>query len=312
MRTTLKLTEIINEWLANSDISPTTRTDYNRKINLWFRWLSLHNVDPRHPGNQHVLEYKQDLQKQGKSIFTVSSYVTIVKLFYKFCNSQRYYDHIGSNIKSSFKQKEHCKSPLSQKDVTKLLDSIDTATLVGKRDKLMMTLMLTNGLRTCEIQRINIGDFDKKYNKSIIHIQRKGRMYKQEIIAVPTMVDDLFVDYIACRDFHLDDPLFINHSHGQTGGRLAKTTISTIIKERLRSIGINRPDVSAHSLRHTCGCLMVDMGFDIETIKDMLGHSDTNTTRIYINMAQQRRIVENSPSIAIANTITQKNKRNNT
>lgn len=309
MRTTQKLTEIVDEWIANTDVLQTTKADYRRKINLWFRWLSAHDVDPRHPEHRHVLEYKQDLQAQGKSIFTVASYVTIVKLFYGFCYSRRYYDRIGQGVKSSFKQREHCKAALSQKDASRLIDSIPTDTMVGKRDKLMITLMLTNGLRTCEVHRIDIGDFDKKYNRSVIHIQRKGRSFKQDTVAVPRIVDDLFVDYIADRDFQADDPLFVNHARGGTGDRLAKTTISAIVKKRLRSIGIDRPDVSAHSLRHTCGCLMVDMGVDLETIKDMLGHTDTSTTRIYVNMAQQRRILEQSPAVQIAGLITKPAKK---
>lgn len=51
---------------------------------------------------------------------------------------------------------------------------------------------------------------------------------------------------------------------------------------------------------------MVEQGVDIETIKDMMGHSDTKTTRIYIEMAQQRRLLHNSPSREVGNLILKK------
>ena len=74
-------------------------------------------------------------------------------------------------------------------------------------------------------------------------------------------------------------------------------------KRRLARIGICNPKISAHSLRHTFGALMVEQGVDIETIKDMMGHSDTKTTRIYIEMAQQRRLLHHSPSMTIGDAI---------
>jgi integrase len=123
------------------------------------------------------------------------------------------------------------------------------------------------------------------------------------------MTGGLFEDYIGDRDFGIDDPLIISHAHGGGGRRLSKITISAIVKQRLRDIGIDRLDITAHSLRHTCGSLMVESGVDVETIRDILGHTDTQTTRIYVQMAQQRRLLENSPSNIIAGLISKKPKK---
>ena len=188
------------------------------------------------------------------------------------------------------------------------MDSIDTSTVAGKRDKLIVALMLTNGLRACEVARIDIRDFDTYNGRTVIHIQRKGKVDKRDTVAVPEMITELVEDYIAGRDFVEDEPLVISHAHGSHRQRLAKVTISAIVKRRLREIGIDRPDITAHSLRHTCGSLMVENGVDVETIKDKLGHSDTQTTRIYIEMAQQRRLPERSPSNLIARLIAKPKK----
>src|SRR5574344_323833 len=106
MRTTLKISEISDEWILNLDCLVATRSDYRRKITLWFRWLSEQRIDPRAPTRTHIVLYKQHLQRQGKSIFTTNGYVTVIKLFYAYCSSQHYYDNIGAGIKSSFRQKE--------------------------------------------------------------------------------------------------------------------------------------------------------------------------------------------------------------
>ena len=309
MRTTLKLTEIIDEWMAESDILPATKADYRRKINLWFRWLSASGVDPRHAERRNIVDYKRHLQESGKSVLTVCSYVTVVKLFYRYCSVQRYCENIGAGIRSSIKHKEYYKAALTQREATDLMESIDTTTTIGKRDKLIIAFMLTNGLRACEVERINISDFDIRKGKMVLHIQRKGKVDKRDMVAVPEMIGGLVEDYIGDRDFEVDDPLIISHAHGGGVKGLAKVTISAIVKQRLREIGIDRADITAHSLRHTCGSLMVENGVDVETIKDMLGHTDTATTRIYVQMAQQRRLLENSPSNIIAGLISKRPKK---
>ncbi|MDL2319830.1 tyrosine-type recombinase/integrase [Alistipes sp. OttesenSCG-928-B03] len=309
MRTTLKLSQIIDDWIAETDILPATKADYRRKIGLWFRWLSASDVDPRHAERRNIVDYKRHLQESGKSVLTVCSYVTVVKLFYRYCSGQRYCENIGTGIKSSIKHKEYYKAALSRREASELLESIDTSTLIGKRDKLIIALMLTNGLRACEVERINISDFDINRGRMVLHIQRKGKVDKRDMVALPPMIGELFEDYIADRDFAADDPLIISHAHGGGGRRLAKVTISAIIKQRLRDIGIDRPDITAHSLRHTCGSLLVESGEDIETIRDMLGHTDTQTTRIYVEMAQQRRLLEKSPSNIVAGLISKPTKK---
>ncbi|GAB0481679.1 site-specific tyrosine recombinase XerD [Alistipes indistinctus] len=310
MRTTLKLTQIIDDWIAETDILPATKADYRRKINLWFRWLSSVGVDPRHAERRNIVEYKRHLQTEGRSVLTVCSYVTVVKLFYRYCSCQRYCENIGTGIRSSVKHREYYKAALSRSEASALMDSIDTSTTIGRRDKLIVALMLINGLRACEVERINISDFDMLKGRMVLHIQRKGKVDKRSTIALPELIGGLFEDYIGDRDFEMDDPLIISHAHGGGGGRrLSKITISAIVKQRLRDIGIDRPDITAHSLRHTCGSLMVESGVDVETIKDILGHTDTQTTRIYVEMAQQRRLLENSPSNIIAGLISKKPKK---
>ncbi len=307
MRTTLKLTEIIDGWIADTDILPATKADYRRKVNLWFRWLSAAGVDPRGPQRHHIVEYKRWLQDEGRSVLTVCSYVTVVKLFYRYCEQMGYYHNIGMGVKSSVKHRAHYKEPLSGDEAARLMESVDTSTVIGKRDKLIIALMLTNGLRACEVERIDIRDFDRQDGRTILHIRRKGKVDKHDTVAVPELIAELFEEYTSCRDFGPDDPLIVSHAHSG-GRRLAKVTISAIVKQRLRAIGIDRPDITTHSLRHTCGSLLVEQGVDVETIRDMLGHSNTKTTRIYIEMAQQRKLLEHSPANIVAELISKRPK----
>ena len=311
MRTTKTLQEIIDEWIDLLDALPATKADHRRKINLWLRWRSAQDINPRTPSRKDILRYKQELQKEGKSTFTINGYITVIKVFYKHCAAMHYYEDIASGIKSYFRTKEHYKHPLTRQQCNDLLSSIDRSGIVGARDYLMIELMLTNGLRTCEVARIDIGDFDTLDGRNVLHIQRKGRVDKHDIVAVPDEVMESLEVYLSMRTdrFTLESPLFVNLVRGRTPERILKATISGIVKARLRSIGIDDPKISAHSLRHTCGSLMVEEGMSVETIQDMLGHNDPSTTQIYIDMARQKRLLEHSPSETIAKIISAKREK---
>ena len=306
MRTTLTLNQIVDNWIAGCDRLPATRTDYKRKIRLWFKWLSSEGIDPREPTREHILRFKQSLQQQGKSPYTYFTYVAVIKIFYRYCAMMHYYEDIGKGLQSSIRMHEHCKHPLSIAEAQRLMNSIETKTIVGKRDKLIIALMLLNGLRSCEVTRINIGDVECVEDRVILHIQRKGHLDKRDVVALPELTVELYEDYIAEREFKLDDPLIVNHCIGRPSTRLLNTTISQIVKMRLRIIGINDPKITAHSLRHTCGSLLVEQGVDIEVIKELLGHTSTATTRIYVDMAMKRRLLEDNPSNVVADIIGEK------
>ena len=309
MKTTLMLSEIVKQWLIEMDTSVETKRDYQRKIALWFRWLATQDVDPRSPQRAHILHYKQALQQQGKSKYTYFSYVTVVKLFYHFCATQNYAENIGEGIHASIKKREHSKNPLTSDAARRLVESIDTKTLVGKRDKLIVALMLTNGLRTCELERINVGDVVRSGDRLLLRLQRKGHFDKDDVLALPEMVELLYEDYLSSSPKAVGQPLITNHCKGQKSTRLTKQAISRIVKSRLRAIGIDDSRITAHSLRHTCGSLLVESGVDIEMIKDLLGHTNTSTTRIYIEQAQRRHLIDANPGTIIADLILNRPKR---
>lgn len=302
MRTSATINQVITEWLRDLDVMPTTKASYRTKVGLWFRYLSRRGLDVRTPKRSDLLDYKSALEEEGKTALTVDGYVTAVRLFYKYCASRGYYDNLGSGIRSSVRYRGHRKGRLSADESGRLLRSIDTRTLIGKRDKLMLALMLMLALRTCEVERIDIGDFDAEDGVDVLRIQRKGRHEKVEALAVPASVMELYADYIAERGFELSDPLFVNHDR-RPQRRLLRTSISEIVHVRLAAIGIQRPDITAHSLRHTCACLMVEAGVDLEKVRDMLGHTSTSTTRIYAEEMHARMLIRNSPSVLVEKAI---------
>lgn len=296
MTTTKTIVQIIDEWLDSADIAEVSKRSYRTKVGLWFRWLNSIHYSVRHAQRQQVLDYKRHLESEGRSTLTIDSYITAVRLFYRYCKRHGYYSHdITEGVRCSTRMKGYRKSALGRNDAMRLLESIDTRTLTGKRDKLMIAMMLLLGLRTCELERINVGDIDTAYDTHVIRIQRKGRHDKSEAVALTPYIAELLSDYMSEREVEsFDDPLFA--SRGRSGMRLLRTSISEMVHERLKRIGVNDPKITAHSLRHTCACLLLSEGVEMETVRDMLGHTSTNTTRLYVAQMQTMLLIRNSPA----------------
>lgn len=309
MTTTKTIVQIINEWLDSVDVTEVSKRSYRVKLNLWFRWLNNIHYDVRRPTRQQVLDYKRHLEAEGKSSLTVDSYITAVRLFYRYCVRMRYYEDITEGVRYSTKLRGYRKSPLKREDATRLLDSISTDKLIGKRDKLMIAMMLLLGFRTCEIERMNVGDIDVVYDTRVINVQRKGRHDKAEAVALTPYIDMLLSDYMSEREVESwDEPLFCS-VRGERS-RLQRTSISEIVHDRLCSIGINDPHITAHSLRHTCACLLLADGVEMETVRDVLGHTSTNTTRLYVAQMQSQLLIRNSPAKRLESMLMLSNKPN--
>lgn len=298
MRTTLKISEIITEWLASLDIVELTRRSYNYKLMLWFRYLARQKVDTRAPKRRNVIEYKRELEHSNKSELTVDGYVTVVKLFYKYLEEQNYYENIAAGVRSSHLAYEHRKESLTAIEAAALLASIETDTPRGARDKMIVALMLIYGLRACEVGRIDVGEFTRDENGvCYLKLRRKGRREKRETIAVSGEIYTLAKEL--SQGQKQGTPIFKATSGGNKGDRITSTTVGRIAKHRLRAVGIDRPQITGHSLRHTCASLLIERGVAVEDVRDVLGHSSTTTTRLYIQAAQKAKILRNNPSLML-------------
>lgn len=297
MTTTKTIAQIISEWLDGADIADISKRSYCTKVGLWFRWLASIHYEPRQAGRAQILDYKRHLEAEGRSTLTVDGYITAVRLFYRYCLSKHYIaTDITHGIRSSTRFRGYRKSPLSSHDAGKLIESIDTRTLTGKRDKLMVAMMLMLGLRTIEVSRIDIADVGESHGARVVYIQRKGRADKSEPMALTPYLDELLGDYMSEREVkEWHEPLFMAQRR-EHGHRLHPSSISEIVHRRLRDIGITDPRITAHSLRHTCACLMLAEGVEMETVRDMLGHTSTNTTRLYVGQMQSELLLRNTPA----------------
>ena len=103
--------------------------------------------------------------------------------------------------------------------------------------------MLSNGLRSCEVQRIDIKDFDMMNGEMILHIQRKGSIDKHDTVVISNEVAELFEDYVSSKtEYGIEDALFTSHMRGVKNERINRETIQFHCQKKAQSNRNRRPE----------------------------------------------------------------------
>ena len=162
--------------------------------------------------------------------------------------------------------------------VQNLIDNIDVDNPEGKRDKAVILLLATLGLRNKEIRMLCLDHII--WRESEIHLPRTKNL-KERILPLTLQIGETLADYVLNGRPKVNNPyLFLSHrapfSHYQSAGGIV-----SILRKRLKNAGIQAPSNGAHMLRHSLATRMVNVGVPIGEIADLLGHASIDTTAIY-------------------------------
>jgi len=174
---------------------------------------------------------------------------------------------------------------LTKEESIKLLDSIDTSTVLGLRNRAILSLALTTALRKSELINIKLGDIIVYNGISAIKVIRKGNI--KDMVKLQPSVEQLIDEYIKKtgrnKNDNSDEYLFIGHSsNGLNGKKLNPNTLNLMIRKVCKKAGINKK-LKVHSTRHTAITLAITAGASIEKVRDFAAHKNLATTNRYIH-----------------------------
>jgi len=286
--------DIVQEYIDTLDVKPKSRDTYQKALKQFMLYMDSSNISQ--PTRSDILAYKAYLMENYKAC-TVSSYMTAVKGLFAYLEAEKIFPNIANGIKGAKHQQGFRKDALTIDQARRLLNSIDTSTIEGKRNYALINLLLNTGLRTIEAERACIGDIRQEGGEALLYIQGKGRDSKDAFVVLTDSTLYPIQLYLKARS--IIDPkaaLFASHSDRNEGNRITTRTISWIVKEALKAIGIDSERITAHSLRHTAVTFSLLAGATIQEAQAMARHANVNTTLIYahnidrIAKAPERRI----------------------
>jgi len=237
------------------------------------------------PDSRSALRFLAKLRKGGYSNKSLHLVVQALKAYFRFEGL----DEEAERLKSPKVPKSLPKS-LRQEEVKRLLNVVPPT---RRRDRLIVLLLYTSGLRVSELCNLKIKDLD--FNRSLL-IVRGGKGAKDRVVPIPQGVMEQIKAYLDGRD---DDSeyLFVEDRRKEKG-KISPKTVWYLIKKYGERAGFK---VTPHMLRHSFATHMLENGVDIRAIQEFLGHSSLSTTQIYtrvtvehLRKAQEKaKLVEN-------------------
>jgi len=232
-----------------------------------------------------VKEFLAFLGTQSYSKSTVARKLATLRSFYKFCMRRGYVKaHPLAAIRTP-KQEKRLPKFLEVADITKLLATPDANTLLGARDRAMLEVLFSTGVRVSELVALNFPDVD--FEGGVIRVRGKGKKQRTTPIG-PTAIAGIH-RYLELRRADARsasfDPnaLFVN-KHGQ---RLSTRSVRRKLDKYLTESGLD-PTISPHTLRHSFATHMLNNGADLRSVQELLGHQSLSTTQVYTHLTTPR------------------------
>lgn len=166
---------LLERYVDYLDVTAKSVETYTRALKQFSLYLKAQGVTQ--PERQDIVAFKEKLIETGHKATTVTTYIESIKLFFDWTEQEGIYPNVAKHVKGAKISKEHKKDCLTVSQTKAILESIDSP-----RDKAMVMLMVTCGLRTIELERANVGDLRNVGNKTVLFIQGKGRADKNEYV----------------------------------------------------------------------------------------------------------------------------------
>ncbi len=276
--------ELVNDFLRYLliDKGYSNNTINSYKIDL-YKFLEYNkNKKINNINTNDLKEYIKWINQNGLNEKSISRNISCLKSFYKFLTIEKIIKYNPMEAIPMPKLKKGLPNILSEEEVLNLLD-IELNDNFSYRNKAMLELMYSSGLRVSELVNLKLQDID--LSQDIVRIFGKGS--KERIIPIGDYAKEYLEKYIyEYRSSMLkkknSDYLFLNNH----GNQMTRQGFFKIIKKIAESKDIKK-ELSPHTLRHSFASHLLKYGADLRTIQELLGHSDISTTQIYTHITNE-------------------------
>lgn len=217
---------------------------------------------------------------------TIVRRLSSLRTFFKYAVTQKLLAINPTEELETPKIEKKIPTSLSYDQVMKLFEQPDSSNYLGFRDRVIMELFYSSGLRVSELVALNRSDFDLP--NLLIKLKGKGR--KERIVPITKSAAEWITSYLNHQERHLDidghsaeadkEAIFLN----KLGSRLTLRSVDRNFRKYLKASGI-ASSVTPHTIRHTIATHWLENGMDLKTIQVILGHSSLSTTTIYTQVS---------------------------
>ena len=237
---------------------------------------------------EDVVDFLSSLYKEKMDSRSVARYLVSLRGFYKFALLENLVLVDPTENLESPKIRSSLPTYLRVEEIDKLLQAPDLATPIGLRDRAMLEVLYSTGLRVSELLNLRITDIDMRVGC----VRCIGKGDKERLVPVGRKAIEAVERYLAEGRPKFARPasppphnqvLFLT----QAGRRLSRVTIWKILHDYGVRLGL-RGRLTPHKLRHSFATHLLEGGADLRSVQLMLGHADISTTQIYTHVVEER------------------------
>ncbi len=238
-------------------------------------------IKPSQVEQMHIEAYIDQLFELGIEASSVARMVSSVRSLFDYLIICGVLTNSPADNIATPHSRRRLPSLLSIEDINLILNTIDTNTDKGIRDRAMIELLYSAGLRATELVELKMGDlfFDEGYIRVV------GKGSKQRLVPVSREAQRRIEEYIPLRNNSLRDnvdTLFLSNR----GRGMSRVMLFTLIKGYVALAGLNIK-VSPHTFRHSFATHLLHGGASIREVQEMLGHESITTTEIYTHISNE-------------------------
>jgi len=223
-------------------------------------------------------KFLASLKSKNLKSRTLARKISTIKSFYRFLSREGYLKSNPSLLLSSPKLDKHLPNFLTENEMTKLIEAPSCDTIFGKRDRAILEMLYSTGMRIGELVNLNVENID--FISGVTKVLGKGK--KERLLPVGQSALSAIRDYLNERGKQKKE-LFLN----KNSTRLTDRGVRNILNKYIRITSL-KEHVSPHTLRHSFATHLLNRGADLRSVQELLGHVNLSTTQIYTHLSTER------------------------
>ena len=242
--------------------------------------IDIHQID-----HITIREYMAMLYQEKRKKSSIARKLATLRTFFKFLCREQVVEMNPARLVSSPRLEKRLPKVMSVDEIIHFIETPDTETVLGKRDRAILELLYATGCRVSEVAGMNLDDID--FRNETIRVRGKGR--KERFVPFGSKAKEALAAYFEIRGAllaeapeHKQDPkaVLLNYQ----GTRITTRSIGRLIDKYVKECALAH-NISPHWLRHSVATHLLSAGADLRVIQELLGHARLSSTQIYTHVS---------------------------
>jgi integrase/recombinase XerD len=286
----LEVEEFLSWLVTERGRSANTIAAYRRDLVGYCSWLGDHGHGLLSVDTATLVDFVAARRASGSAASSVARQLAAVRMLHRYLVTEGERRDDPTADLEGVRVPAGLPKPLSEAEVTSLLDAVVGHDPVARRDRALLELLYATGARISEACGLSMGDID--FDTRLVRLFGKGA--KERIVPYGRVAGAALDEWFSPQGRVLlvppqwrrrDDAeaVFLN----RRGGRLTRQAAWAVVRRYGDRAGIGT-ELSPHALRHSCATHLLDHGADLRVVQELLGHASISTTQVYTKVSQER------------------------